>query len=77
MAERHPKKEIQSAIEFALARGWRFEKAGPRAHIYGTLYCIREDREGCRVGVYSTPRSPDMHAKQIANALIAARTPAA
>lgn len=58
MADRHPKKEIQSAIEYALARGRRFLKAGPRAHRYGTLYCSHEGRDGCRIGVYSTPRSP-------------------
>lgn len=32
--QRHPKKAIQAAIEYAIERGWRFEKAGPRAHIY-------------------------------------------
>ncbi len=63
--ERHPKKEIQAAIEYALERGWRFIKAGPRAHVYGMLYCPRQDRNGCRIAVYSTPRSADNHANQI------------
>ncbi|HEX3599531.1 MAG TPA: hypothetical protein VHU84_05275 [Lacipirellulaceae bacterium] len=65
MADRHPKKEIQSAIEYAQDRGWHFTKAGPRAHIYGTLYCSHEGRDGCRVGVFSTPRSPSNHASHI------------
>ena len=65
MADRHPKKEIQAAIEYARNRGWRFVKAGPRAHIYGTLYCPHQERDGCRIGVYSTPRSPSNHADQI------------
>jgi hypothetical protein len=34
VTERHPKKEIQSAIEYAVEHGWHFTKAGPRAHIY-------------------------------------------
>lgn len=38
--ERHPKKEIQAAIEYALERGWKFDKAGPRAHIYSMAHYI-------------------------------------
>lgn len=63
--DRHPKKEIHAAIEYALERNWTFTKAGPRAHIYGTLYCPEQSREGCRVAVFSTPRSPQNHANQI------------
>jgi len=65
VADRHPKKEIQAAIEYATNRGWKFVKAAARAHIYGTLYCPRQGRDGCRVGVYSTPRSSKNHADQI------------
>jgi hypothetical protein len=65
VAERHPKKEIQSAIEYAFEQGWHFTKAGARAHIYGTLYCSHEGREGCLIGVFSTPRNPSNHASHI------------
>jgi hypothetical protein len=65
VADRHPKKEIQSTIEYALQRGWRFIKAGPHAHIYGKLYCPKTARDGCRINVYSTPRSPTNHANHI------------
>jgi hypothetical protein len=65
VADRHPKKEIQSAIEYALQRGWRFTKGGPHAHIYGKPYCPKTARDGCRINVYSTPRSPTNHANHI------------
>lgn len=40
-------------------------KAGPRAHIWGTLWCKQHGREGCRVRVMSTPRNPEAHARDI------------
>jgi hypothetical protein len=62
---RHPKKDIQGAIDYAESRGWTFEKAGPRAHCYGMLYCPWTQRDGCRLSVYSTPRSPSNHARYL------------
>lgn len=62
---RHSKKEVQNAIDYALERGWSFEKAGPRAHSYGVLYCLLRTREGCRISVFSTPRSAENHANYI------------
>jgi len=35
---RHPNKDIQEAIGYAVLRGWRIEKAGPRAHTYGAAH---------------------------------------
>lgn len=61
----HPSKEIDAAIDYAVGRGWRLIKAGPRAHIWGTLYCHQSDRQGCRFRVYCTPRNPQNHSKDI------------
>ncbi len=61
----HPNKQIREAINYALDHDMRFEKASPRAHIYGTLYCPLRTRDGCRFRVYSTPRNPGGHARRI------------
>ncbi len=61
----HPNKHIREAIKHAEENGWRFEKASARAHIYGKLFCPHGRRDGCRMNVYSTPGSPEEHARQI------------
>ncbi len=61
----HPDKHIRAAIEQAEELGWRFEKAGPRAHAFGTLYCPESSRVGCIVHVFSTPKNPENHANWI------------
>ena len=60
----HPNKHIRQAIDYAEGNGWRFEKAGGQAHIYGTLYCGQAHRD-CIVFVHSTPRNPEHHARRI------------
>jgi len=60
-----PNKHIREAVAYALERGWRLRKAGPRAHIWGVLFCPLEGRDGCRQQVYSTPRVPEDHAARI------------
>lgn len=60
----HPNKHIREAIEYAESRGWRFEKSGPRAHRYGTLYCPH-GKGGCIEAVHSTPRNPENHARRL------------
>lgn len=60
---RHPNKEIEAAIREAEARGWRVQAGG--SHAWGFLLCTEQSREGCRVTVYSTPRNPENHARQI------------
>lgn len=61
----HFNKHIRAAIKYAVTRGWIVEKAGPRAHIWGTLWCPRRDRSGCRIRIMSTPRNPERHAQNI------------
>lgn len=65
----HPNKHIREAIKYAEANGWTFAKAASRAHIFGVLWCPRADRTGCRFRVYSTPRSPQDHARRIRRAV--------
>ena len=40
-----------------------------KGHIFGTLWCPLQTREGCRFRVYSTPRNPEDHAKRIRRAV--------
>jgi len=61
----HPNKHIREAIRYAERKGWTVTKAGPRAHIWGTLWCPRRTRESCRIRVMSTPRNPESHARDI------------
>ena len=64
---RHPSKEIEAAIRVAERVGWRVEKRN--GHAWGRLYCPYFDRDGCRVSVWSTPRNPERHAKDIRRAI--------
>ena len=61
----HPNKHIEDAVCHAEKNGWRWKKPGKAAHVWGTIMCPLEDREGCRYQIFSTPRSPENHAKQI------------
>jgi len=61
----HPNKHIRAAIRYAQSKGWRVSKAGPRAHIWGIVWCPETSREGCRIRVMSTPRNPEQHARDI------------
>lgn len=60
---RHKNKAIEAAVKYALKKGWTFVKSG--GHRWGTLRCPESSREGCRWPVYSTPRHPEAHAKDI------------
>jgi hypothetical protein len=61
----HKNKHIRAAVDYALSKGWRLVLAGPRTHIWGTLYCPHVGRDGCLRRVFCTPRVPEDHAKQI------------
>lgn len=58
-------KEIEKAVQYAENKGWRYKKAGDSAHAWGRLLCPLQTREGCGMSIWSTPRSVDIHAKQI------------
>jgi hypothetical protein len=61
----HPNKHIREAVDYALVKGWRLVKSGPRAHAWGRLYCPAKVRGGCIVSVYGTPRVPENHARSV------------
>ena len=62
---KHPNKEIELAIQYAEQSGWRYQSVGRSAHAWGRLACPLSTREGCYMYVYSTPRNPINHARQI------------
>jgi len=63
MAKRHPNKEIQAAIEYAIENGWRLQMS--KGHAFGILFCSFAQRGGCQKSVWSTPRRPERHAREI------------
>lgn len=60
---RHPHKEIEKVVAYAESLGWRVTHAHGNAWCY--LYCRRADRSGCKVGVWSTPKNPESHARHV------------
>lgn len=60
---RHPNAHIEAAIRHGESLGWRVTLSN--GHAWGRLYCPLETREGCIVLVWSTPRVPENHARQI------------
>lgn len=61
---RHPKKEIEDALSEAEAAGWRVESSG-FGHRWGVMRCRERSRNGCQASIWSTPRDPGNHAKQL------------
>jgi len=68
--KRHKDKDVQAAIDYALAAGWRLVPAGKSAHAFGKLRCPHND-DACRNGlfcsnaIWGTPRNPAGHARAI------------
>ncbi|MCC5934567.1 MAG: hypothetical protein LAT75_10940 [Candidatus Cyclonatronum sp.] len=63
--KKHPNKEIQKAIEYAQTQSWVLKDSGKSSHSWGRLMCPESSRNGCVISVWSTPRNPENHAKQI------------
>lgn len=59
----HPNKEIEAVVSEAEVEGWTWRKVN--GHAWGQLLCAHHDRDGCRISIWSTPRNPENHAKQI------------
>ncbi|NHZ98571.1 hypothetical protein [Massilia sp. CCM 8734] len=62
----HPRKEIEQALKYAEANGWRIKVGG--SHAWGSMFCPYDDGqcrggEYCRSPVFSTPRSTGNHAR--------------
>jgi hypothetical protein len=62
---RHPNKHIEAALKYAEDLGWRVKKSKGHAHCWGMMYCPRNARDGCKVGINSTPKNPQNHARQL------------
>jgi hypothetical protein len=65
---RHPKKEVEEALREAESVGWRVEATVP-GHRWGVMRCPEISRDGCQASIWSTPRNPGNHAKQLRRAL--------
>ena len=65
---RHPNKEIEAAIVEAESLGWIIEKRS--GHAWGIAQCPFGQRGGCRMSIWSTPRNPEAHARQLRRALV-------
>lgn len=64
----HSQKEIEQALQYAEAKGWRVETGG--SHAWGRMYCPYNDTEClcgefCITSVWSTPRNPGNHARAL------------
>jgi hypothetical protein len=65
---KHPNKDINDALKYALGKGWSILPAS--GHAWGVIRCPANDKK-CRGGVYcqtsvwSTPKTPANHAKAI------------
>lgn len=66
--KKHSKKEVEAALNYAEGLGWKIEVGG--SHAWGKMYCPYNDKD-CRCGefcissIWSTPKNPSTHAKQI------------
>lgn len=60
---RHPDSMIEDAIQYAENLGWKAVISN--GHAWGRIFCPQSSRSGCIVSVWSTPRVPYNHARQI------------
>ena len=64
----HSKSEIENALRYAEAHGWKVKSGG--SHAWGKIYCPYNNNE-CRCGefcissIWSTPKNAGTHARQI------------
>jgi len=66
---KHPNKEIEAALCYAEQNGWVWVKAGGSSHPFGRIKCPYGSRGGCLISVWSTPKRPTRHAKDIRKAV--------
>ena len=62
---KHPNKKIEEVIRYAEGKGWRYKKTGNSSHGWGKLLCPLQERDGCSMSIWSTPKDAERHAKQI------------
>ena len=65
---KHSKPEVEAAIQHAEEHGWTIKESG--GHAWGRMRCPYND-DACRCGefcstsIWSTPRNPGNHGKQL------------
>jgi len=64
---RHPHKEIEEAVQYAEQQGWEFIRSG--AHAWGIFHCPGRGQDGHKFSVYSTPKHPEAHARDLRRAV--------
>jgi hypothetical protein len=69
---KHASKEIEAALTALEKSGWLVEEAkGRSAHSWGFVLCPANAGDACRSGVFcrmsvwSTPRNPQSHAREL------------
>ncbi len=62
---KHPNKEIEAALQYAESKDWTVEKTRGSSHAWGRARCSGGRRGDCLMSVWSTPRVPENHARQI------------
>jgi hypothetical protein len=63
---RHPKKDVEEAVQYSETLGWTFRKMGH----WGWMYCPHPDHaDRCHVVVNGTPKNAGNHARQIKRAV--------
>jgi hypothetical protein len=66
--KRHPKKDVEKALQLAEEKGWTVtETSSRRGHSWGRIVCPTGEH---KAWVYSTPKNPGTHAKQIQKTVI-------
>lgn len=71
MRKKHAIKEIEEVLSYAEAEGWTIVISA-RGHAWGLLRCPHNSPkcrcgDFCQMSVWSTPRNPQNHAKQLKN----------
>ena len=65
---RHPKKDVEAALVELEEAGWTVTPTSS-GHRWGVARCGEASRSGCQVSIWSTPRSPGNHARQLRRTL--------
>jgi len=65
---RDSKKEVEDALTEAERAGWTVIPTSS-GHRWGVMRCGEASRSGCQVSIWSTPRNPGNHARQLCRAL--------
>ncbi|MCU5774660.1 hypothetical protein N5923_10565 [Erwiniaceae bacterium BAC15a-03b] len=63
--KKHPHKEIQAAIDHAVASGWIIVECSSKAHPFCKIRCGLAGHTEHMHSIWSTPKNPEHFARQI------------